>query len=285
MTLVVLQSTTIIGVYDSESQASVRKYLTKAGISYSEIRHISNSTFAGVSGQDIREFDEEYVLRPLSARIAEGYVTLSPSEILDGETVREKTQIEKYVDGTDVLPEGWKLSEDNTQIVPKSVLERLEDAEIPFSEAKDLLMTTVKNISTDAIYASYPMHVQQNILEECMYGANVIAYEREMTSDAVNVEMNVLVYPLNTVEELITFRSTIDTLDLSAYLLEPTGQAMKSTTRSRCAEYYRTLLKALVCRRLKYYVRTWCRNKEEYIESCNNTAQLVKLDTDDCPTI
>lgn len=65
---------------------------------------------------DVRNFDASWELRPLADRIRDGLVSVSNAEVVDGETVRAKTQLERYRDGLDQLPNGKKIvaSDDGT---------------------------------------------------------------------------------------------------------------------------------------------------------------------------
>ncbi|HOX32043.1 MAG TPA: hypothetical protein PLB91_06910 [Spirochaetales bacterium] len=64
-----------------------------------------------VPGLDVRNFDTAWSLRPLADRIAEGLVVVSEAEVVEGETIRAMTQLERYRDGLDTLPPGKKVVE------------------------------------------------------------------------------------------------------------------------------------------------------------------------------
>ena len=62
-----------------------------------------------VPGLDVLNFDTEWHLRPLADRIADGLVVVSEAEVVEGETIRAKTVLERYRDGLDQLPKGQKV--------------------------------------------------------------------------------------------------------------------------------------------------------------------------------
>jgi len=64
-----------------------------------------------VPGLDVRNFDAAWNLRPLMDRIAEGLVSVSSAEVVEGEMIRAKSQLERYRDSLDALPNGQKIVE------------------------------------------------------------------------------------------------------------------------------------------------------------------------------
>jgi len=65
----------------------------------------------GHIGVDIRSFDSDWRIRPLTKRIAEGLVQVSDREVVEGETVRAKNALECMRDGLDPAPKGQRLVE------------------------------------------------------------------------------------------------------------------------------------------------------------------------------
>lgn len=68
--------------------------------------------FTGVVGMHRLEFDDTWTVKPLSERVAAGYYQLPPGYKLDGETVVQLTQTERYRDGLDPIPSGMILDGD-----------------------------------------------------------------------------------------------------------------------------------------------------------------------------
>ena len=65
--------------------------------------------FAGIVGQSLGEFDEQFRMQPLSKRVADGYVVIPKELKLVGEEVLPKDPLQRYVEGIDRVPEGKKL--------------------------------------------------------------------------------------------------------------------------------------------------------------------------------
>ncbi len=61
-------------------------------------------SFCGLVGQSIMEFDDEYNLKRLSARVGEGLVSIPEGSKLDGELIVTMTDIEQYKAGLKEIP-------------------------------------------------------------------------------------------------------------------------------------------------------------------------------------
>lgn len=68
--------------------------------------------FAGTVGMHRMEFDANWTIRPLSERVAAGYVPIPTGYKLDGEQFVALTQAERYRDGLDPIPSGMILDSD-----------------------------------------------------------------------------------------------------------------------------------------------------------------------------
>jgi len=82
------------------------------------------------SRADIRHYDRDWKLRPLADRIAEGLVTVSEAEMVEGETVRAKTALERIRDGIDPAPDGMKVSQDGLDLVAMSIAEQIAEGKM-----------------------------------------------------------------------------------------------------------------------------------------------------------
>lgn len=72
------------------------------------------------------------------------------SEVISGITVyRAKTQVERYGTGIDEIPEGMKLSDDKTEIMPKTLDEQLSSGEITQSEYNEIYNQPIKSNLND----------------------------------------------------------------------------------------------------------------------------------------
>lgn len=62
-----------------------------------------------IQGQDIREYAEDWSLRPLGERVADGLVRLDTRLEVAGETVRPKSLVKLILEGIEEVPAGNKL--------------------------------------------------------------------------------------------------------------------------------------------------------------------------------
>lgn len=62
-----------------------------------------------LQGQDIREYSEDWTLRPLADRVTNGLVKIDPRLEVVGETVRSKSVIKLILEGIEEVPAGHKL--------------------------------------------------------------------------------------------------------------------------------------------------------------------------------
>ena len=79
-----------------------------------------------VPGTDLRSFDSDWRLRPLADRIRDGLAVVSKAEVVEGETIRAKTKLERYRDGLDQLPNGQKVVEAEDGVLSLESMTRAE---------------------------------------------------------------------------------------------------------------------------------------------------------------
>lgn len=92
--------------------------------------------FRGVVGMHRDEFRDDWSLRPLSERVAAGHVQAPRGYRLDGETWVEMTQVEKYRQGVDPIPDGMILEGDD--IRPMTRTERVAAGLLTQEKADEL---------------------------------------------------------------------------------------------------------------------------------------------------
>lgn len=68
-------------------------------------------------GMDIREFDDSWIIRPLSERVADGLIEVPIGKKLVDEKFVSMTQIERYQAGVDPIPVGMVLENDNLRFM------------------------------------------------------------------------------------------------------------------------------------------------------------------------
>jgi hypothetical protein len=79
---------------------------TFKGTSYNGQKVITVPADAKIqAGLNVREYNEAWELKPLSQRVADGYITIEPGFILDGETIRPMTAQERIDCGLDIAPD------------------------------------------------------------------------------------------------------------------------------------------------------------------------------------
>ena len=104
---IVLKDNKIIAIYESANIEGVQASLSYEGITqYDEIIKTFQG-FLGVKGQDIREFDKDFNLKPDIVRMKEGYLD---------------------------IPKGKKLNSDATELIDKTLKEKINDKEIVLNE-------------------------------------------------------------------------------------------------------------------------------------------------------
>jgi hypothetical protein len=123
-----------------------------------------------IPGLAVRNFDAAWRLRPLADRIAEGLVSISNAEVLDGETVRAKDQLERYRDGLDQLPKGQKvvkIADGTLSLQPMSRAELITtgqlNAQVAFSLDLDDCEVARKSAYADEADPIYMMAVRGEI--------------------------------------------------------------------------------------------------------------------------
>lgn len=103
--------------------------------------------FPFVAGRAVAEYDEEWRLRPLADRIAEGLVLVSAAEKIVGETVVAKDRLERIRDGLDPAPHGQKVVEGeggNLVLEPMTPQEQAGAGQITIETAAVILAMEVR---------------------------------------------------------------------------------------------------------------------------------------------
>lgn len=133
--------------------------------------------FAGHVGQDVREFDDDWKLRPLQERVDDGLVEKEPWEKVDGEQLVPMTPLERLKAKVDEIPPGFKLGEaEDHPLIPMTPLERLKsgtDKPLPgykvgYGEAEPMIPMTLAELYAEELLT----------LDEC----------KERMADSVDVE-------------------------------------------------------------------------------------------------
>jgi hypothetical protein len=85
---------------------------------------IPENTYTSIeSGKYLGEYDEDWELKPLSQRVAEGLVVIPTDCVVDGESIREMTAREKNAAGIFTVNEGYVL--DGDIIRPMTIDEKI----------------------------------------------------------------------------------------------------------------------------------------------------------------
>lgn len=134
--------------------------------------------------------------------------------------------------------------------------------------------------SSNSIYAAYPIYKQQNLASDANYASQALALELGKPIEQIGLDMNALVIPIKTVEDLLTFREGIPTMDLSTFVANSAAELKVKHTA-----YYRAIIESIVGYRLVKCVREWCNTKEALIESCATVQEIEVIVLDDCPVI
>ena len=109
-------------------------------------------SYNGSVGQNIKEFDTDFNLRPLADRYAEGFITLPDNLKLsdDKQSIVLKSDIELMADGLKEIPDKHKLSEDKKSIIPKTLSELVADGEISEDEAVEEARNIIRELRQEA---------------------------------------------------------------------------------------------------------------------------------------
>jgi polyhydroxyalkanoate synthesis regulator phasin len=99
-------------------------------------------SFIGIVGQNIKEFDENYNLRPLSVRVVEQLVSIPAMHKLDGEMFVPMTDIELYKSGDKQVPLGMIL--DGDELRSATIEEQVIKGELTQEEANKLIIDKMK---------------------------------------------------------------------------------------------------------------------------------------------
>lgn len=180
MVYIVLKDNKIIHVCETTSEENVIASMAYEGITgVYEIRQIPNDYFQGKVGNDIREFDSNYELLPLSQR--KDYVEIPEGKKIENDEFVDMTVKDKIDAGIIILSDREKWDEEIQQVRPKTISELVEDGIIPLSEYK-----TIKNEEISNAYSNEFIngHFPSDVLEI------EIDYRRNTTkNDLQNVEV------------------------------------------------------------------------------------------------
>ena len=126
MVYVVLKENKIVFTCHSSTEQGVYASLKNEGITeYDSVQHISNDYFTGAVNQDIREFDENYNLLPLSER--KDFVMIPEGKKIEGDEFVDLSTKEKIDEGLIKLDEKQIYDETTKQIRFKDVDELYND--------------------------------------------------------------------------------------------------------------------------------------------------------------
>lgn len=126
MNYAIIHDDQVTRVVNSDSDVTALKVLYGAD----DVRPVPPEyTFTGC----VRSVDwDTYTLKALSARVAEGLVEVPEGSILDGETIREMTVVERIEAGLDAVPSGLKITDG--KLVRMSRDERYGAGQLPLDE-------------------------------------------------------------------------------------------------------------------------------------------------------
>lgn len=124
----VMKGDTIVRMYTtSQGKQGVLQSLKNQRIfedSYDRIILVDRN-HEGRPGRNINEYTNKGVERPLWMRVRDGYATLPPDMILDGETIRQKTVKEKIDTGVMEVPRDYVYDDELQDIRPMTLPEQL----------------------------------------------------------------------------------------------------------------------------------------------------------------
>ena len=107
---------------------------------------IAVTDFSGVIGSYVDEYNADWSLKKLSDRVALGRVAAPSGYKLsdDGTDFVAMSQVEKIAAEIEPMPAGYRLSDDKVSLVLKTTLERYQDKEITKNEAENILSSDIK---------------------------------------------------------------------------------------------------------------------------------------------
>ena len=72
--------------------------------------------------KDVRAYNSNYTIKPVTELVSLGILTLSPSQKLEGDRIVDKTDLEMYLEGTKKVPDGFKF--DGTNLIEMTMEEK-----------------------------------------------------------------------------------------------------------------------------------------------------------------
>ena len=150
-------------------------------LDYDEIRN-TNQTNSVMKGKDIREYDENYNLRP---------------------------ELDRIIDGLIEAPKGKKLNEAKTELIDKTIKEKIDDGELQLSEyeiydedIKDIRQKNNKELCNDnvitlgefknrklrEIYNSFDKELSEGFFKSAVLGIDVDCRREGTKNDLQNVQ-------------------------------------------------------------------------------------------------
>lgn len=157
-TYAIIEADEIRQIYETgDGEAGARTAMENEGLSGDLV--LVATPFEGFRGQDRREFTENWMLRPLADRVAEGFVILPPDMTVDAETgeARKKTLREKIEDGTVKLEPWQRYDTERNEIVAMSWTERIATGVATYEEWLDAVVRPYRNhllYEADSIYCN-----------------------------------------------------------------------------------------------------------------------------------
>ena len=130
--------------------------LTKLRKAYGDIRPI-DSGLVQHAGTDARAIDwTTQTIKPLSQQVEEGIFTVPEGSVLDGETIRAMSHVERINAGLDTLTPGWKIVGDHLEFM--TLAERYDAGQITAEQYNTSIRTqrqTRYAIEADPLYMEY----------------------------------------------------------------------------------------------------------------------------------
>ncbi len=129
MQYAIITSGIVTGVVNSNKKTAEIKKLYGAD----EVRSVGDDfNFYG----DARAIDwTTQTVKSLSQLVSEGLVTVPEGAVLDGETIRQMTRVERIEAGLDTLPVGWKIT--GGELVSMTRDERYDAGQITAAQYND----------------------------------------------------------------------------------------------------------------------------------------------------
>lgn len=154
MLYIALKDNKIIHTCETQSQDKVIASMEYEGSAdYDEIREIPDPYFQGKIGNDIREFDSNYKLLPLSQRIE--YIEIPEGMKIEGEKFIQMSVKEKIDAGLVVPSDSEIWDEELEQLRPKKLSELFADGLLKLSDYINDYVRPARNYQLDRVDIVY----------------------------------------------------------------------------------------------------------------------------------